>query len=361
MAGRRQKRQGNGHCVLCAPAVRFAFAALVLVGSGPAPLPGTATSSRSVNRTESPEGYRIEYNWVDVSGTARRISLPIPRSELEASEQALGFSAADLQMFLIEAEAKIREKQGLSALDIARQVVSEVSDPAWCRVSEDPQSDFNFVMRTDMTGRPDGQAEIHQVLSACERRWESSRKKVGGLLRKELKAYARDRGMEVTRRGIAVDYRQLVRSSAARLKPLAEEFRRTFGNSRADLLDAVYSFVQSIPYRSTPPVDNGRYTAGIAVPLKVLADDQGDCDSKAVLFAALWTELSNVRTVLIRVPGHMLVGVAVPSMKGASLTLPSGNYLLFEVSCSGGMPPGRITQHSAEALDAQNFKYRIVS
>jgi hypothetical protein len=327
----------------------------------PAGGPERAASDRAVRRTDSPEGVRISYEWTDADGRMRTIDLPILRSELEASEQALGFSLADLRTFLIDAEVKIRREEGLSAPDIARQVVSRISDPELCRISEDPENDFNFILRTNASALPGGESEVERVLAAYRRRWEASRKTVCGRLQARLREYAGAHGMEVTPRGIAVDYRRLVRDSAVRLKPLAEEFRRTCGPSKSDLLAAVHSFVRSIPYEQAPPVEGGRYTAGVEVPLRVLAEDRGDCDSKAVLFAALWIDLSNSRTILIQVPEHMVVGVAMPFVAGEGVMIRSTRYLLLEMSCPQKARPGVISQYTADALANRDYKYKIVS
>ena len=320
-----------------------------------------ASPGRSIHRTPMPDGVLIAYAWTDARGARRAIDLPISSSELAVSELGLGFSIEDLRMFLIDAEAAIRKEMGLTALDIARKVVSSISDPERCRVGEDPRSDFQIVLRTDSRNRGGSEAEIDRVLAAYRRRWEASRKMVCDRLQTWLKKYAGDRGMEITPHGIAVDYKRLVRDSATRLRPIAAEFRRKFGPAKNALLDAVYSFVQSIPYRQILPVEGGRYTAGVAVPLRVLADDQADCDSKAVLFAALWLNLCGHRTILIRVPEHMLVGIAVPFQDGATIDIGPTRYLLLEMSCPQKTAPGEISQYSAEALSARNYKYRIVS
>jgi hypothetical protein len=321
----------------------------------------SGVSGRTVHKTTSTEGVRISYEWTDAAGAVRTIVLPVSRADLEASEQALGFSLAELRAFLIDAEVRIREEEGLSAVDIARKVVSGISDPALCQVGEDPANDFNIILRTKAADLPGGRAEVERVLAAYQRRWEASRKTVSDRLQARLREYAGTRGMEVTPNGIAVDYRRLVKASALRLKPLADEFRRICGSSKTELLAAVHSFVQSIPYEQEPPVDDGRYTAGVTVPLRVLAEDHGDCDSKAVLFAALWLNLSNYRTILIQVPEHMLVGVAVPLARGETLTVGSARYLLLEMSCRERTRPGVVSQYSADALAGRDYKYRIVS
>jgi hypothetical protein len=363
--GRRCRRFG-GRAPGLVPAVLSTGLALivfsVLSAWGEAPRdPGTDSPGHSVRRTLCGEGTRLSFEWTDSSGSARAIDVLVPPAELEASEQALGFSLAELRQFLIEAEARIREEEGLSALDIARVVVDRISDPEWCRLSEDPSSEFNFIMTTDGAGRTGSEAEIRRILNAYQRRWEASRKTVCDRLQARLRRYAGDRGMEVTPRGIAVDYKRLVRDSAARLKPLAAEFKRAYGSSRGRLLEAVLSFVQNIPYRKTPAVDGGRYTAGVSVPLRILVDDCGDCDSKAVLFAALWSNISDGRTILVRVPEHMLAAVAAPFTPGEVLSLSSACYLLLELSCAEKLPAGKITPYSSSYIRSGIYKYKIVS
>jgi len=316
---------------------------------------------RSVQKTPCQDGFHIAYEWTDPRGALQKIDISISRSELDASEQALGISIGEFREFAIESEAKIRQEEGLSALDIARQIVERSSDPDWCQVSKDPTSDFNIIMRTNSTGRPESDAEIEKILRTNRQKWEASQKKIYTRLEARLKEYAGEHGMEITPRGIAVNYKSLVRTNVARLRPLAEEFKRTCGSSKKRLLEAVLSFVQNIPYLKTLPVTDGKYSAGVAVPLRVLVDDAGDCDSKAVLFASLWLNLCNYRTILIRVPEHMLVGVAVPFVEGATVDLHSTRYVLLELSCGLKLLPGEVTQYAADFIRSQNLKYQIVN
>ena len=359
MAG--TSRAGTGRRGRRAP-VPFALFCLLPVlarpaaGAAPAASPG-----RTVHRTPGADRLRLEYRWTDPAGATREIGLSIPRRELEESERELGFSPAELRDFLIAAEIEIRDKLGLTAVDIARSVVAAEGDPGWCRVGDDRTSELNFVLRTETGGQPGHEAEVRKVLRLCRKRWEASRKRIGPALERKLRAYAGDHGMEVTAEGLAVDYKRLVRASAARLRPLAEEFRRVCGPSRQRQLEAVLSFVQNIPRRAFPPLDGGRYTAGLAVPLRVLSEDAGDCDSKAVLFASLWLSLCRHRIVLVQVPEHMLVAVAAPWAEGATIELHSERLVLLELNCGPDVPPGKISAYSADHIGGRDFRYKIVS
>jgi hypothetical protein len=317
--------------------------------------------ARSFQSAPLTNGVKLTYDWPAFSGDSLKVALTIPGTALAASEAEFGFTVAELREFLTEAEARIRREFRLTAPEIARRVVASGGEADWCEVDEDPENRFNFVLRSDLSGQP-GRAEvIDGIILASRKAWESSQGKIVPRLEKERDGFLRSRGMIMTSRGIAADYREIVRANRVRLAPLAAEFRRACGPNRKRLLDAILSFVQGIPSRPQPPVEGERYTAGLSVPLRVLADDSGDCDSKAVLFASLWTSLCRHRTILVTVREHMLVGVAVPFASGSTLELDSIRYVLLEVNCGGRLPPGEMTAFSLDSIARGRFKYRIVS
>lgn len=316
---------------------------------------------RSIRRAPEPRGIRISYEWRDGRGRDLGLDVVMDPAALAESEASFGFAPRELELFLIDAEVRARIDLGLTAAEVARKAAARSSDPSWYRIDEDPTNDFQFVLRTDGTGRAGHAAEIERIIRDSQKAWASSRRKIASRLEKETKAFLSARGMVMTPRGIAVDYKALVRENRERLAPLAADFKRICGSNRKVLLDAVLSFVQSIPTRPRPPVEGEKYTAGLAVPLRVLADDCGDCDSKAVLFSSLWTALCRHRTILISIPDHMLVGVAVPFASGATIELDGMRYALLEVNCGRSVPPGEISGYSFAALEGGQLKYRIVS
>jgi len=315
---------------------------------------------RSIRRRPYPEGIRVSYSWSDSRGVSRVFDISVPAAAVGESERTFGFSCDELREFLKNAEAGIRDDMGLSASDIARKVAAG-SGSAWCRVAEHPADDFKFVLRIEGSGQAGRAAEIDRIIAASKKAWESSRKKVGARLQREMKGFLGSRGMIWTSHGIAADYKKLVRRNRTELAPLAEEFKRACGPDKKRLLEAILSFVQGIPYRPLPPSEDGKYTAGMAVPLRVLVDDAGDCDSKAVLFASLWTALSGHRTILIMVREHMLVGVAAPFASRTTLEIDGIPYMLLEVNCGGSLAPGEISTYSSDAIARGDLKYRIVS
>ena len=336
---------------------------ICIAAGGPGRLRG-GTSDGGVRSFQSAllsNGVKLAYDWPAFKGGSLTVALTIPGTELAASEAEFGFTVAELREVLIEAEARIRRELRLTAPEIARSVVASGGGADWCEVDQDPENRFHFVLRSDLSGQPGRAAEVDGFIRASRKAWEASQRTIVPRLEKEMRGFLKSRRMIMTPQGIAVDYRRIVRESRARLAPLAAEFKRICGADQKRLLEAVLSFVQGIPSRPRPPVESERYTAGMAVPLRVLADDSGDCDSKAVLFAALWTSLCRHRTVLITVREHMLVGVAVPFASGSTLDLDSARFVLLEVNCGGRLLPGEVSPYSLDSVSSGRLKYRIVS
>jgi hypothetical protein len=105
-------------------------------------------------------------------------------------------------------------------------------------------------------------------------------------------------------------------------------------------------------------VQNGLGIDGVIVPTQVAVDNWGDCDSKSVLFAVLWTSLSAERTLLILVPGHMFA--AVPGRPRysaeAGIEYEGRPYLCLEPVGPAKQRPGSIAAESAGHINAGNYR-----
>ena len=84
--------------------------------------------------------------------------------------------------------------------------------------------------------------------------------------------------------------------------------------SRRVVLNRLLLFTQTIPYDSLP--DRAR-TIGFLPPLQLLAENRGDCDSKAVLFAALAHRLyPDLGMVLVLLPEHAYLALDMRPQSG---------------------------------------------
>jgi len=133
------------------------------------------------------------------------------------------------------------------------------------------------------------------------------------------------------------------------LKNVSDESVRTVS-------DYVLSFVQSIPYSTL----ESRVTstgAGFNPPLQTLWQNQGDCDSKVTLSAAIFRALMpRMKMMLVFIDNHALLAMNIPN-KGNELTITVDGlvYILAEPTGPAMMRLGELSTDSEFAI--RNGRY----
>lgn len=151
---------------------------------------------------------------------------------------------------------------------------------------------------------------------------------------------------------IKVDHASIANDSVTDLKPLKPLIlkHQSIRNIRK-LTNYVLGFVQSIPYS---PLES-RLTssgAGFNPPLQVLWENQGDCDSKMALTAAILRALiPRLDMVLIYIDGHAFIGINLPSKAGdISIIHHRVRYVLGEPTGPALLPLGKLAPASELAI-----------
>lgn len=139
---------------------------------------------------------------------------------------------------------------------------------------------------------------------------------------------------------------------------LYEKFKAT---PTRHIINYMLSFVQSIPYNT---LENRieSHGAGYSPPNRLLYENQGDCDSKSVLMAALLRSIfSKMGVVIIYLPDHALVGFQIPYQKTDDYVKINGNYyVLAEPTGPAMMPVAKISKSSKRYIDGDGYGYEIV-
>lgn len=157
--------------------------------------------------------------------------------------------------------------------------------------------------------------------------------------------------------GIKVNHVDIAEKSVADfkvLKPLVLE-KVSIENIRK-VTNFVLSFVQSIPYSTL----ESRVTssgAGFNPPAKLLWENQGDCDSKMTLTAAILRALMpRIKMAMIYIDQHAFIGVAIPA-KGNEVTIryKNINYLLAEPTGPALYPLGTLAPESELAINQERY------
>lgn len=149
-------------------------------------------------------------------------------------------------------------------------------------------------------------------------------------------------------RTVMVDYGRITQLFTRALSPIAQAFAALVrGDDRQKLMIAL-AFVQSIPYDTAPD----RAKLGFATPPAMLWQNRGDCDTKTVALAAiLGTLLPSYATAIVLVPGHALLGIAMPPAQGDRLYAHQGRtYVLLEPVGPALSKIGELSPRSGAAL-----------
>ncbi|MGL1957955.1 MAG: hypothetical protein OCD00_11640 [Colwellia sp.] len=156
---------------------------------------------------------------------------------------------------------------------------------------------------------------------------------------------------------IKVDHVSIANIASPDLKPLKPLIleKVSIKNIRK-VTDFVLSFIQNIPYSAL----ESRITssgAGFNHPLKVLWENQGDCDSKMTLTAALLRSLMpRIDMVMIYIDKHAFIGIAIPVEADEVAIKHNGiTYLLAEPTGPALLRLGQLAPESELAINQGRY------
>ena len=163
---------------------------------------------------------------------------------------------------------------------------------------------------------------------------------------------------------IKQDHVRIALESRAELAPLADQLKRqgtTETEARQKTVEYILDFVQAIPYRLLDS-QSGRSGKGFLSPRQVLEQKRGDCDSKVTLMAALLAQrFPELKQAMVFVPGHALLGVALPAKPGeATLSRAGETYLLMEPTGPAQLPMGQLAPTSKTLVDSGQLSVQPV-
>ncbi|MCP5045894.1 MAG: hypothetical protein GY940_01885 [bacterium] len=196
--------------------------------------------------------------------------------------------------------------------------------------------------------------------------------------------YLKKRGFEVVsrrnfvhnsrvREGVVtvVDYRQLFKRNLNYFPPLTRALMESAQiPQNQDPLYSMLSFVQHISYQLPPQRYNGRFINSFFVPLVVLYEKYGDCDSKSMLLAEFLStapaafnknvSIEKTGLVLIRGNGlaHAVLAVKRKPLPGmmSLYDMKRGEYILVETT-RPGWAPGFISRRVLDTIKAGFFRF----
>ena len=281
------------------------------------PHPG---AERQFAREDAGSSLKLGYGFVDYVGKRHIVTCTIQKSDIEAERAGYGY---------VEGEVKAALNSRLQRLidaEIARRGLAE-----------------HVNLKTEGWGgyrweasEPDEETRLR--VAAFQKWLESEMPARRDEIQQQL---YRERGFLLRGRELVIDHNGLARRATAHVDNCLQELLRDAdGYPTKQLVGLLLAFYQELKYEVPPDKVGPKNIMGLWVPAEVLAEGKGDCDSKAVAFAAMWRRLPP-RVIVIRVPNHALIGVeAKPGPDESYVLVGNRYYVLCEVAGPAKLRPG---------------------
>ena len=161
---------------------------------------------------------------------------------------------------------------------------------------------------------------------------------------------------------IKPDHKKFVIEGVDYLEPVTQAIRESISVKKPRvLINFVLSWLQSIPY-STLESRTESSGLGYYPPIRVIAQNIGDCDSKMTLMSAIIKKIyPRLSQSLIYLPQHALIGFQLPTLKADKYTTINGlHYILAEPVGPAKYPLSKIADSSIGYIDAKSYFHEII-
>jgi hypothetical protein len=211
----------------------------------------------------------------------------------------------------------------------------------------------------------DIQIEVTSRSNNLLERWQrsmdqSKEKALNQYLQDNYYSYFRS---HLVQKAIKPDHLRHISENKTALLPIAQVVfeKLPINSGTRAYVNLVLSWVQSIPYNKLEDRLNSN-GAGYLPPLSVVANNQGDCDSKAVLMASLIRSLlPDAKMTMLYLPNHALLGIVLPFRDGEqTLAINGSDYLLMEPTGPAKIPLGNIATRSSTDIAGNMYSFEEI-
>jgi len=298
-----------------------ALGALLLTVALVAVATGAAAQQLDFSRASRSGDERLSYRWLDADRQDREVSFTLARSAIKDAETSFYEYSLDMMWRVV-----------------ARDLHDEVAR-------------FGDGARIDLRRTPDGLSWTLEARdpAALERLTRKVEERVVKSKRDYLASNLR---RMVGDRRIVVDFAAAARAQQRPLRAVTralENMPDVPNDDRARVALAL-GFFQEIPYVTLE--DKQRQGGDFLPAPALLAQNRGDCDSKAVALAAVLRSFTHSRRLaVVTMPGHALLGIEMPARPGDT-TIRDGEhaYVALEVAGPAMLPVGQVGPISAKYL-----------
>lgn len=322
---------------------------------------GAGQNLNFFEKNENEEEYQVSYGWKDFRNNAYYLTFSISKEELSRSEREFGYYPEELKKYVDEHVEKMKEEMIVYLKGFAEREIAKSKYSQYISIKDFTLNSFNIKVSAPADLHKKVKDEFKRITNKLSKEKKTYFKKIEKEQEKRSKIFLEGRGLKFIGQKIGVDYARCIKNNRSRVKHMVESMRKFKKNFRIyQFLELTLAFIQEIKCGIPPLIENNKMILGFWVPLKVLANNFGDCDSKGVTFASMWMNFSRYPVLLIEIPKHLLIGLAIPSLRGEGITINGLRCTLLEVTGPEKMPHGLISLYSQFYLESGRYRYAFV-
>ena len=163
-------------------------------------------------------------------------------------------------------------------------------------------------------------------------------------------------------RVIVPDHQRLMQDSLQDLLPVATALHASVLQMEVrQAINFIAQWIQQIPYQDLSDRLNSS-GASFSPPLRLLRENRGDCDSKAVLLASLIRMLlPDLKLAMVYLPNHAVLAIQMtPSQSDMTVTIGAASYILIDATGPALLPPGEISPEYRPFTQSGAFAYQLL-
>ena len=314
------------------------------------------------DREEDEDAYFLSYGWTDFSGNFLQLSFPLAKDLIKEAEKEFGYFPEDLKKHMDDYMERSRERMIVDLRKFVEQLIQKSRFSEYILIENITAKSFDLKLSVPSSLHKKVKREYDEIkakLAKEQRRYFEQAEKER---EEERERFFGSRGIRVFDDKLGVNHSICVMRNKQRIRPIFEIMQKKFARfSLYQFLGMLLGFIQDVRYYIPPLQEGGKTILSFWVPPRVLADNFGDCDSKGVTFASFWINFKRYPILLITVPNHFFIGLAIPSFSGEGLVVNGLRYTLCEVTGPGKMPPGLISRYSEACLKNGQYVYEMVN
>lgn len=316
--------------------------------------------TNSFEKKETPDEFELAYGWNDFKGKTHSIHFSLSKKQLAEAEDEFGYSPEELRSYLEESIQIMRDEMMSHLTKFTSEQILASKYARYISMDNVSLKDFSLKLSAPPSISEEAKVEFSRITDVINQEKEIYLQRIEKEQEKKRKEFLEKRGFRFTGDRMDVNYRLIVLNNRPRVKQVVEVMTKEYEKkSLQQFLALMLAFIQQIRYGIPPLKEENKIILEFWVPPKVLVNNFGDCDSKGVTLASLWINFKKYPFLLIKIPKHLFIGVAIPSV-GGGLTVNGIRYTLCEVVGPDLIPPGLITQYSLFHLQGGNYRYELI-